>query len=105
MVLQLQTLSIVFVRLHDGDELEVSKMRFTYDRAYGNINYGHTSGLTPYYKMLNLLLRYTLTPRGGDSDGERRRGDVDGVVPWPAARRRHGEGSWGGGAVMMCQTE
>jgi hypothetical protein len=38
-----------------------------YDRAYGNINYGHTSGLTPYYKMLNLLFRYTLCPRGGDS--------------------------------------
>jgi hypothetical protein len=53
------------VRLHYEDELEVTKMRFMYDRAYGNINYGHTSGLTPYYKMLNLLFRYTLCPRGG----------------------------------------
>jgi hypothetical protein len=44
------------VRLHCEDELEVTKMRFMYDRAYGNINYGHTSGLTPYYKMLNLFL-------------------------------------------------
>jgi hypothetical protein len=56
------------VRLHNGDELEVTNMKFMYDKAYGNINYGHTSGLTPYYKMLNLLFRYTLTPRGGDSD-------------------------------------
>jgi hypothetical protein len=55
-------------RLHSEDELEVTKMRFMYDRTYGNINYGHTSGLTPYYKMLNLLFRYTLCPRGGDSD-------------------------------------
>jgi hypothetical protein len=39
-----------------------------YDRAYGNINYGHTSGLTPYYKMLNLLFWYTLCPSGGDSN-------------------------------------
>jgi hypothetical protein len=27
-----------------------------YYRAYGNINYGRTSGLTPYYKMLNIFL-------------------------------------------------
>jgi hypothetical protein len=39
-----------------------------YDHFYGNINYGHTSGLTPYYKMLNLLFRYTLCPIGGDFD-------------------------------------
>jgi hypothetical protein len=38
------------VQLHCEDKLEVTKMRFMYDRAYGNINYGHTSGLTPYYK-------------------------------------------------------
>jgi hypothetical protein len=56
------------VRLHCEYELEVTKMRFMYDRGYGNINYGHTSGLTLYYKMLNLLFRYTLCPRGGDSD-------------------------------------
>jgi hypothetical protein len=56
------------VCLHSGNELEVTKMRFMYDGAYGNINYGHTSGLTPYYKMLNRFFRYTLTPRGGDSD-------------------------------------
>jgi hypothetical protein len=56
------------VRLHSRYEVEVTKMRFIYDRAYGNIHYGHTSGLTPYYKMLNLLFRYTLTPRGGESD-------------------------------------
>jgi hypothetical protein len=46
----------------------VTKMRFMYDRACDNINYGHTSGLTPYYKMVSLLFRYTLTLRGGDSD-------------------------------------
>jgi hypothetical protein len=31
------------VRLHNGDELEVTNMKFMYDKAYGNINYGHTS--------------------------------------------------------------
>jgi hypothetical protein len=56
------------VHLHSGYKLEVTKMKFMYDRAYGNIRYGHKSGLTPYYKMVNLLFRYTPTPRGGDSD-------------------------------------
>jgi hypothetical protein len=46
----------------------VTKLRFMYNRSYGNINYGHTSGLTPYYKMLNLLFMYTLCPRSGDSN-------------------------------------
>jgi hypothetical protein len=39
-----------------------------YDRAYGDTVYGQIKGLTPYYKMLNTLFRFTLTPRGGDSD-------------------------------------
>jgi hypothetical protein len=33
-------------KLHSEDELEVTKMRFMYDNAYGIINYGHTSGLS-----------------------------------------------------------
>jgi hypothetical protein len=56
------------VDLHEGNELEPSKMHFMYDRAYGDIVYGQIKGLTPYYKMLNTLFRFTLTPRGGDSD-------------------------------------
>ena len=57
-----------YVRLHDSYELEVTKMKFMYDQAYGKIQYGHPSGLTPYYKMLNLLFQNTLFPRGGNSD-------------------------------------
>jgi hypothetical protein len=45
------------VCLHDDDELDVSKMRLMYDRAYGDINYGHPSGLTPYYKLFYLLFQ------------------------------------------------
>ena len=56
------------VGLHDGNELETSKMHFMYDRAYGDIVYGQIKGLTPFYRLLNTLFRFTLTPRGGDSD-------------------------------------
>jgi hypothetical protein len=56
------------VRLHEGKELDVRKMHFMYDKAYGNVVFGHTNGLTPYYKLLNQLFRFTLTPRGGDSE-------------------------------------
>jgi hypothetical protein len=56
------------VRLHDDGELDISKMRFMYDRAYGDINYGHPSGLTPYYKLFHLLFRNTLCPQGGNSN-------------------------------------
>jgi hypothetical protein len=56
------------VDLHEGNELEPSKMQFMYDRAYGDIVYGQIKGLTPYYKMLSTLFRFTLTPIGGDSD-------------------------------------
>ena len=56
------------VDLHEGDELEPSKMQFMYDRAYGDIVLGQVKGLTPFYRLLNTLFRFTLTPRGGDSD-------------------------------------
>ena len=54
--------------LHEGNELEPSKMHFMYDRAYGNIVYGQVKGLTPYYRLFNTLFRFTLTPGGGDSN-------------------------------------
>jgi hypothetical protein len=54
--------------LHEGNELEPSKMQFMYDRAYGDIVYGSVKGLTPFYRLLNILFQFTLTPRGGDSD-------------------------------------
>jgi hypothetical protein len=53
------------VGLHDGNELETSKMHFMYDRAYGDIVYGQVKGLTPFYRLLNTLFWFTLTPRGG----------------------------------------
>ena len=43
-------------------------MHFIYDVAYGDVVYGSVKGLTPYYRLLNTLFRFTLTPRGGDSD-------------------------------------
>ena len=56
------------VDLHEGNELDPSKMHFMYDRAYGEIVLGQVKGLTPFYRLLNTLFRFTLTPRGGDSD-------------------------------------
>ena len=56
------------VDLHEGNELDPSKMHFMYDRAYGEIVLGKVKCLTPFYRLLNTLFRFTLTPRGGDSD-------------------------------------
>ena len=56
------------VDLHEGNELDASRMHFMYDRAYGDIVLGQVKGLTPYYRLLNTLFHFTLTPRGGDSD-------------------------------------
>ena len=54
--------------LHEGNELDSSKMHFMYDRVYGEIVLGQVKGLTPFYRLLNTLFHFTLTPRGGDSD-------------------------------------
>ena len=56
------------VDLYEGNELDPSKMHFMYDQAYGEIVLGQVKGLTPFYRLLNTLFRFTLTPRGGDSD-------------------------------------
>jgi hypothetical protein len=56
------------VDLHEGNELDASRMHFMYDRAYGDIVLGQVKGLTPFYRLLNTLFCFTLTPRGGDSD-------------------------------------
>ena len=56
------------VDLHEDNELDPSKMHFMYDRVYGEIVFGQVKGLTPFYRLLNTLFRFTLTPRGGDSD-------------------------------------
>jgi len=45
------------VDLHEGDELEPSKMQSMYDRAYGDIVLGQVKGLTPFYRLLNTLFR------------------------------------------------
>jgi hypothetical protein len=54
--------------IHDANELEVHKMRFMYDSAYGDIKLGESRGLTPFYKMMNQLFCFTICPRGGDSN-------------------------------------
>ena len=56
------------VDLHEGNELDPSKMHFMYDQAYGEIVLGQVKCLTPFYRLLNTLFHFTLTPRGGDSD-------------------------------------
>lgn len=56
------------VDFHAGNELDASKMHFMYDRAYGDIVLGQVKGLTPFYRLLNTLFRFTHTPREGDSD-------------------------------------
>ena len=56
------------VDLHEDNELDPSKMHFMYDRTYGEIVLGLVKSLTPFYRLLNTLFRFTLTPRGGDSD-------------------------------------
>jgi len=56
------------VDLHEGNELDASRMHFMYDKAYGDIVLGQVKGFTPFYRLLNILFRFTLTPRGGDSD-------------------------------------
>ena len=43
-------------------------MHYMYDNAYGDVEFGTVSGLIFYYKMINQLLRYTLTPKAGNSD-------------------------------------
>jgi hypothetical protein len=48
--------------------LEDGELHYMYDSAYGDIKFGTIHGLTPYYKLLNQLFRYTLFPKGGDSD-------------------------------------
>jgi hypothetical protein len=39
-----------------------------YDHAYGEVVFGKYKGLSPFYKLLNQLLRGTLYPRAGDAD-------------------------------------
>jgi hypothetical protein len=48
--------------------LDDGELHFMYDSAYGDIKFGTIHGLTPYYKLLNQLFRYTLCPKSGDSD-------------------------------------
>ena len=55
-------------KIHDENVLADEAMRYMYDRAYGSVVIGSTSGRIPYYKMINQLLRYTLTPKAGNSD-------------------------------------
>ena len=43
-------------------------MQYMYDSAYGEVKFGETSGLIPYYKFMNQILRYTLSPKAGNSD-------------------------------------
>jgi hypothetical protein len=42
------------------------ELHFMYDSAYDEFETIHD--LTPYYKLLNQLFRYTLYPKSGDSD-------------------------------------
>jgi hypothetical protein len=48
--------------------LDDGELHFMYDSAYGDIKFGTIHGLTPYYKLINQFIRYTLCPKSGDSD-------------------------------------
>jgi hypothetical protein len=55
-------------RIHEEENvLDDGELHFMYDSAYG-IKFGTIHGLTPYYKLLSQLFRYTLCPKSGDSD-------------------------------------
>ena len=43
------------VDLHEGNELDASRMHFMYDRAYGDIVLGQVKGLTLFYRLLNSI--------------------------------------------------
>jgi hypothetical protein len=56
-------------KIHEMENvLEDGELHYMYDSAYGDIKFGTIHGLTPYYKLLNQLFRFTLCPKGGDSD-------------------------------------
>ena len=55
--------------LHRLGVVDDSRLSFMYDMAYGyKCVHGQTHGLMPYYRLLNQLFRFTLTPRAGDAD-------------------------------------
>jgi hypothetical protein len=59
---------LISEKIHEKENvLDNGELHFMYDSAYGDIQFGTIHGLTPYYKMLNQLFRYTLSPKGGDS--------------------------------------
>ncbi|KAL6843727.1 hypothetical protein ACP4OV_026298 [Aristida adscensionis] len=53
-------------KIHN-DLLNDSEMAFMYDSRFGDIRYGTTHGLHPYYKCFNNLFRCTMAPKSGDS--------------------------------------
>ncbi|RLM77883.1 hypothetical protein C2845_PM12G07230 [Panicum miliaceum] len=56
-------------KIHESENvLDDGELHFMYDSAYGDIKFGSIHGLTPYYKLLNQLFRYTLCPKGNDLD-------------------------------------
>ena len=55
-------------KTHDENMLEDGEMHYMHDSAYGKVMFGIVFGLIPYYMMINQLLRYTVSPKGGNSD-------------------------------------
>jgi len=55
-------------KIHDENVFEDGEMHYMYDSAYGKVESGLVSGLIPYYKMINQLFRYIVSPKGGNSD-------------------------------------
>jgi hypothetical protein len=49
-------------KIHDENVIDDAEMHFMYDEAYGDVKFGETSGLIPYYKFMNQILRYTPRP-------------------------------------------
>jgi hypothetical protein len=53
--------------LHSEAIPHENHLSFMYDDRFGKIEYGKTHGLQPYFRLMNQLFRFTLTPRIGDS--------------------------------------
>ena len=50
-------------KIHDEEVIDDGAMHNMYDSAHGVVKFGETTGLTPYYKFMNQLLRYTISPK------------------------------------------
>jgi hypothetical protein len=54
-------------KIHGGEFPLDSEMAFMYDSMFGKVEFGTTHGMKPFYRILNQLFCYTLTPKIRDN--------------------------------------